>query len=106
MAVTVNSAADHITDQFSQLWRVTEDSVTTGAILDGDEAAVTLTVPGVALGDMVIAVALSVDSADLSVTATVTAANTVDIVYANNTGGSVTPTAAHTAKLLIGRPVW
>lgn len=106
MATTVNSTADYIADQFSQFWRVTETAISPGAISDGDEAAVTITVTGVALGDMVIGLSLSVDAADLVVNAAVTAANTVDIVYANNTGGSVTPTASHTAKLLIGRPVW
>lgn len=106
MATTVNSSANYITDQFSQFWRVTETAISPGAILDGDEAAVTITVTGVALGDIVLGVSLSVDVADLSVTAAVTAANTVDIMYSNNTGGTVTPTASHTAKVLIGRPVW
>lgn len=105
MTTTVNSAANYLEDQFSHMWRVTEVTISTGAIGDGDEAAKTITVNGVALGDMVLGVSLSIDSADLTVTASVTAANTVDIVYANNTGGSVTP-ASHTAKLLIGRPVW
>lgn len=56
--------------------------------LDGDETAVDVTVPGAKLGDFAIA-SFSVDVADMSLTADVTAANTVSVVLANNTGGTV-----------------
>lgn len=58
------------------------------SIADGDEAAVEVTVTGAALGDFALA-SVSLDVADLVVSASVTAANTVTIVLANNTGGAV-----------------
>jgi len=105
MAVTVNSSADYIADQFSQLWRVTDTEYNPASIADGDEAARDITVTGVALGDMVIGVSLSLDAADLVVNASVTAANTVTVVLANNTGGAVDLETLD-IKVLVGRPVW
>ena len=58
------------------------------SIADGDEEAKEITVTGAALGDFVLA-SFSVDVADLSLTADVTAADTVTAVLANNTGGAV-----------------
>jgi len=58
------------------------------SIADGDEEAKEITVTGAALGDFVL-VSFSVDVADLSLTADVTAADTVTAVLANNTGGAV-----------------
>lgn len=58
------------------------------SILDGDEVAVDVTVPGAKLGDFALA-SFSLDVADLSLTADVTAANTATAVLANNTGGAV-----------------
>lgn len=63
---------------------VTEASIASGAVSAGD-----ITVPGAALGDFVMLASKS-DIADLVVTAQVTAANTVTITLANNTGGAVT----------------
>ncbi len=105
MPVTVNSSADHIADQFSQLWRVTDTAWNPASIVDGDEEARDITVTGVALGDMVIAVSSSVDVADLVMDATVTAADTVTVVLANNTGGAV-DLGSLDIKVLVGRPVW
>ncbi|MHA2069287.1 MAG: hypothetical protein ACXABY_33420 [Candidatus Thorarchaeota archaeon] len=56
--------------------------------LDGNEDATTVTVPGAKLGDFAFA-SFSLDVADLSLTADVTAANTVTAVLANNTGGTI-----------------
>ena len=72
--------------------RLSGTSVTTtwnpASIADGNEVAVDVTVPGAKLGDMVF-VSPEVDVVDATVSATVTAANTVTIVLANNTGGGV-----------------
>ena len=62
----------------------TEASIASGAVSAGD-----ITVTGAALGDFVM-VAPKSDIADLVVDAQVTAANTVTITLANNTGGAVT----------------
>ena len=58
------------------------------SILDGDEAAVNVTVPGAQLGDFAFA-SFSLDVADLALTADVTAADTVTCVLHNSTGGAV-----------------
>lgn len=59
-----------------------------GSIADGDEEVGEITVAGAALGDFVLA-SLSVDVADLAITAAVTAANTVTYQLLNNTGGAI-----------------
>ena len=59
-----------------------------GSIADGDEEVKEVTVTGAALGDYAIA-SLSIDVADLVLTAQVTAANTVTASLANNTGGAI-----------------
>ncbi len=58
------------------------------AILDGNEEATDVTVAGAQLGDFALA-SLGVDVSDLSLTADVTAANTVTAVLANSTGSTV-----------------
>lgn len=58
------------------------------SIADGDEEAKEVTVTGAELGDFVMA-SLSVDVADLALSAAVTAANTVTAVLSNNTGGAI-----------------
>lgn len=70
------------------------------SILDGDETATDITVAGVALGDIVLGVSFSLDVTDLSLTADVTAANTVTAVLANNSGGTV-DLVSGTARVLI-----
>ena len=71
------------------------DNVATGSvtadiasIADGNEVNQSVTCTGAALGDMVL-VSCSIDTADLTLTGTVTSANTVEVVVANNTGGAV-----------------
>jgi len=59
-----------------------------GSIADGDEEVKEVTVTGAALGDFVLA-SLSIDVADLVLTGAVTAANTVTLSLANNTGGAI-----------------
>lgn len=59
-----------------------------GSIADGDEEVTEITVTGAALGDFV-QVSFSLDVADLTLTAQVTAANTVTAQLSNNTGGAI-----------------
>jgi hypothetical protein len=59
-----------------------------GSIADGDEEVGEITVTGAVLGDFVLA-SLSIDVADLAITAAVTAADTVTYQLLNNTGGAV-----------------
>ncbi len=59
-----------------------------GSIADGDEVAQEVTVTGAALGDFAVA-SFSLDVLDLVINAAVTAANTVTVILANNTGGAI-----------------
>lgn len=59
-----------------------------GSIADGDEEVGEITVTGAVLGDFCLA-SLSIDVADLAITAAVTAADTVTYQLLNNTGGAV-----------------
>lgn len=59
-----------------------------GAILDGNEEVTEVTVPGANLGDFAFA-SFSLDVADLTLSAAVTAANTVTVQLGNWTGGTL-----------------
>jgi hypothetical protein len=59
-----------------------------GSIADHQEAAEEVTVTGAALGDFALA-SMSVDVADLQLSADVTAANTVTCVLSNSTQGAI-----------------
>jgi hypothetical protein len=59
-----------------------------GSIADGNEEAQDVTVTGAALGDFVL-VSHTSDLADTILSGSVTAANTVTAVIANNTGGAI-----------------
>jgi len=70
-----------------------------GSIADGNEAATDVTVPGASLGDFAFATH-SIDVSDLVSNVQVTAANTVTVVLANNTGGNV-DLASHTVRVKV-----
>ena len=59
-----------------------------GSGSDGEEAAEEGTVTGAQLGDFALA-SMSIDTTDITLTATVTAADTVTVILANNTGGAI-----------------
>jgi hypothetical protein len=75
---------------FSEMWAVSE-SVDFGnaAVGSGTFASVDVTVPGVALGDIVMGVSIAVDTVDTVIAGAVTAANTVTLTVLNNTAGAV-----------------
>lgn len=89
---------------FSQIWTVTAtvDPASVATQVTGTD---TITVPGVALGDVVLYFSHTVSQGNMSITAYVSAANTVTILYANNTAGSI-DLATGTAKLVVGRPAF
>jgi len=70
----------------------------------GTFASADVTVPGVALGDMVLGVSLGVDTVDAVVTGAVTAADTVTVTLLNNTAGAVN-LASTTVRILVARIV-
>ena len=90
---------------FNDTWTVTATldsaSVATGAAGAGTD---TITVAGVALGDVVLAMSVGVSEAGIVRRAYVSAANTVTIATDNLTGSSV-DLATTTIKLVIARPV-
>lgn len=115
MAVSVtNQSKQQFQGLFNEMWAVTGTVTDQDAINDDVGMAITLTVPGVALGDMVLGISFGKSLADanaqLTVTAFVSAANTVIIKFVNIDAG----TDAYDAdvlndggfKMLIGRPNW
>lgn len=115
MAVSrVEQGSKQFQGAFKELWLVTGTVTDQDAINDDVSVAITLTVPGVALGDMVLGISFGKSQADanaqLIVTGFVSAANTVIMVLTNidetsdaydadvlNGGGF---------KMMIGRPGW
>lgn len=59
-----------------------------GSIANGAEESQDVTVTGAALGDFALG-SFSVDTADMSISASVTATNTVTVSLLNNTGGAI-----------------
>lgn len=90
---------------FNDTWTVTATldsaSVATGAAGAGTD---TITVAGVALGDVVLAMSVGVSEAGVVRRAYVSAANTVTVATDNLTGGAV-DLASTTIKLVIARLV-
>ena len=103
-AVVSKRGREQFQGLFTDFWAVkatiNADSLTTGTN-DTD----TITVPGVGLGDIVLGVSLGVDVAGMQVTAYVSAANTVTVVFNNITAGTVNLDST-TIKLMVGRPVF
>ena len=102
-AVTSRRGNDQFRGLFTDTWDVscTLDSASVSTL---STATDTVTVPGVALGDMVIGMAIGVSEAGLVRRAYISAANTVTIVTYNPTGSSV-DIGGTTLQLIIGRAV-
>jgi hypothetical protein len=102
-AVVSRRGNDQFRGLFTDTWDVscTLDSASVGT---GATATDTVTVSGVALGDMVIGMSVTVSEAGLVRRAYISAANTVTIVTYNPTGSSV-DLASTNLQLMIARPV-
>ena len=102
-AVVSRRGNDQFRGLFTDTWDVscTLDSASVSTV---STATDTVTVPGVALGDMVIGMSIGVSEAGLVRRAYISAANTVTIVTYNPTGSSV-DLASTTLQLVIGRAV-
>ena len=94
---------DQFRGLFSDTWLV-KATLDAGSLADGAGETDDVTVPGVALGDMVIGASLGVDLVGLTVTGYVSAANTVSIRFQNESGGTV-DLASSTLRLVIVRPL-
>ena len=107
MAVTVTRGNKQFQGAFSEMWFVSDNALNFGnaAIGSGTFASVDITVPGVALGDIVMGIAVGVDTVDAVIGGAVTAANTVTLTLLNNSAGAI-DLASTTGKFMVGRPTW
>lgn len=103
---TVNQARKSFQDLFYEFWTVTETvNFGNAATGSGTFASVDVTVPGVALGDIVYGISAGVDTVDAVIGGAVTAANVVTLTLLNNSAGAI-DLASTTCKFFVGRPNW
>lgn len=101
-SVTVRQSNDQFRGIFNETW-VVKATLNAGSLNDGAGETDDITVPGVALGDMVLGASLGVDLVGLTVTGYVSAANTVKFRIQNESTATV-DLASATLKIVIGRP--
>ena len=104
-SVTVRAGNDQFRGLYTNTWLV-RATLDADDLSDGAGDNDTVTVPGVALGDMVLSASLAVDVAGLIVTGYVSAANTVTIRFQNESATNPLNLASTTIKVLVGRPGW
>ena len=102
-AVTVRQGNDQFRGLFSDTWSVV-GTLDVGSLVDAAGSSDTITVPGVALGDVVIGFSFGVSLAGITATAYVSAADTVTIRVQNESAGTV-DLASTTVKVIVGRMV-
>jgi hypothetical protein len=104
--MAVNRGRSQFQGLFSEMWAVSETvdfgNAATGS---GTFASVNVTVPGVALGDIVMGISAGVDTVDTVIGGAVTAADTVTLTVLNNTTGAVDLTST-TLKFIVVRPAF
>lgn len=107
MALRIERGSKQFQGTFSELWLCTETTLDFGnaATGSGTFASVDLTVPGVALGDIVFGVSVRVDTVDAVIGGAVTAENVVTLTLLNNSAGAI-DLASTTGKFMVGRPSW
>jgi hypothetical protein len=87
-AITARRGNDQFRGLFSDTWSVSA-TLNASSLTDGTGETNTIAVPGVALGDIVLGVSMGVDLAGITVTAYVSAANTVSIRFQNESTATV-----------------
>ena len=102
-SVTTRRGNDSFRGLFSDTWAVTA-TLNAGSLADGAGETDDITVPGVALVDMVIGASLGVDLVGLTVTGYVSAANTVKFRIQNESTATV-DLASTTLRLVVVRMV-
>ena len=102
-AVVSRRGNDQFRGLFSDTWAVSA-TLDAGSLVDGAGETDDVTIPGVALGDMVIGASLGVDLVGLTVTGYVSAANTVKFRIQNESGSTV-DLASATMDIVIVRMV-
>lgn len=103
---TVYQGVKSFQGAFSELWLVTETvNFANAATGLGTFASVDITVPNVAMGDVVLGISMGVDTIDAVIGGAVTAANIVTVTLLNNSAGAI-DLASTTCKFVVGRPSW
>ena len=102
-SVTTRRGNDQFRGLFSDTWAVTA-TLNPGSLADGVGETDDVTIPGVALGDMVIGASLGVDLVGITVTGYVSAANTVKFRIQNESGSTV-DLASSTLRIVVVRMV-
>jgi hypothetical protein len=102
-AVVSRRGNDQFRGLFSDTWAVTA-TLNAGSLVDGAGETEDITVPGVALGDMVLGASLGVDLVGLIVSGYVSAADTVKFRIQNESG-STADLASTTMRIVIARMV-
>lgn len=100
-SVVVERGTKQFQGMFQDMWKVTA-TLDAGSLVDGAGETDTITVPGVALGDIVLGVSFGVSEAGITITGYVSAANTVSLRVQNESGGTL-DLASTTVRLVIGR---
>lgn len=104
--MAVNRGRSQFQGIFGEMWTVSETvNFGNAATGSGTFASADVTVPGVALGDIVLGVSAGVDTVDTVIAGAVTAANTVTLTVLNNTAAGV-DLASTTLKFVVARPVF
>lgn len=102
----INQGRSQFQGLFSEMWAVSETvDFANAATGSGTFASADVTVPGVALGDIVMGISAGVDTVDTVIGGAVTAANTVTLTVLNNTAGAVN-LASTTLKFVVARPAF
>ena len=102
-SVTSRRGNDTFRGIFSDTW-VVKATLDAGSLIDGAGETDDITIPGVALGDMVIGASLGVDLVGLTVTGYVSAANTVKFRIQNESGSTV-DLASATLRVVVARMI-
>lgn len=103
-SVRYERGAEQFQGVFSEVWAVNATWDPASAAAGAQTTSDTITVPGVAVGDIVIGLSLSTEvAASPLIRARVTAADTVVLAIISGTGVTA-DMASGTLKMLIGRP--
>lgn len=107
MAITVERGTKQFQGAFSDMWLVKNTALdfASAATGSGTFASVDIAVPGVAIGDIVIGIAVGVDTVDAVIGGAVTAADVVTLTLLNNSAGAI-DLASTTGRFIVGRPDW
>ena len=100
-SVVVERGTKQFQGMFSEMWKAT-GTLDPDSLSDAAGTSDTITVPGVALGDIVLGVSFGVSLAGVTATAYVSAANTVTIRLQNESAGTV-DLASSTIRVVVGR---